>query len=246
MIILGIDVGGTGIKGTTVDTDTGALTQERFRVLTPQPSTPNALAECVAQVVNQFQWKERFGIGFPTVVKNGVIYTAANIDHSWIGTDAKTLFENKTHNKATVINDADAAGLAEVRFGAGRNQKGVVVVITLGTGIGSALFVDGKLVPNTEFGHIEVRGKDGEWRASERVRIEKDMSWKKWAGRVDEYLHNLEKVLYPDLIIIGGGASKNASKFIPHLTINAPVMPAELLNEAGIVGAALAVEAGYT
>jgi polyphosphate glucokinase len=169
-----------------------------------------------------------------------------NIDHTWIGTDAKSLFESVTHDKVTVINDADAAGLAEVRFGAGRDQKGVVVVLTLGTGIGSALFVDGKLVPNTEFGHIEVRGKDAEWRASDKVRIEREMSWKKWAGRVDEFLHILEKALYPDLIIIGGGASKNASKFIPHLTINAPVVPAQLLNEAGIVGAALAIELGYT
>jgi polyphosphate glucokinase len=245
-IILGIDVGGTGIKGAPVDTEKGMLTQERFRVLTPQPATPEAVSDSVAEVVHHFENHERFGCGFPAVVKNGIVHTAANIDHSWIGRDAKTLFERKTMIKVTMINDADAAGLAEVHFGAGRDKKGVIYVCTLGTGIGSALFVDGKLVPNTELGHLEIKGEDAELRSSERVRLEEDMSWKKWGKRVDQYLNAVERVIYPDLIIIGGGASKNAAKFIPFLTVKAPVVPAELLNEAGIVGAALAVEIGYT
>jgi polyphosphate glucokinase len=249
-IILGIDVGGTGIKGAPVNTETGELVGERFRVLTPQPATPDAVAASVAQVIHHFDGvdysKERFGLGFPAVVKNGVTYSAANVDHAWIGCDAKTVFEQHTGMKATVLNDADAAGLAEVRYGAGRDKKGVILMLTFGTGIGSALFVDGRLIPNTELGHMEIRGKDAEHRASDAVRIERELSWRKWALRVDEYLHLIEKALFPDLIIIGGGASKNANKFIPRLTINAPVVPAELLNEAGIVGAALAVELGYT
>ncbi len=240
MLVLGIDIGGTGIKGAPVEIEEGKLTEERFRVLTPHPATPDAVADCVAEVVQHFNWTERIGCGFPAVIKQGTVMTAANVDHSWIGSDAKTLFETKTRCKTTMINDADAAGIAEIKFGAGRDKKGVILMITLGTGIGSALFLDGQLVPNTEFGHLEVHGQDAESRASDHVRLENEMSWKRWAKRVDEYLEAAERVLWPDLIIIGGGASKNGAKFIPRLTVKAPVVAAQLLNEAGIVGAALA------
>jgi polyphosphate glucokinase len=242
MIIMGVDIGGTGIKGALVDTEKGELTSERIRLLTPQPATPDAVADCTAELVRQCGWDGKIGCGFPAVVRHGVVYTAANIDHSWIGTDAKTLFEQKTGCKMTMVNDADAAGLAEMRFGAGRDQKGVVLMVTIGTGIGTALFSNGQLVPNTELGHIEIRGKEGEKRASERVRIEKELSWKRWSIRLNEYMMTIEKLLWPDLIIIGGGVSKQFPKFAPHLNIQAQVVPAQLFNEAGIVGAALAVE----
>lgn len=241
MQVLGIDIGGTGIKGAPVETDTGELLAERFRVLTPQPATPDAVADAVAEVVRNFNWTERIACGFPSVVKKGVIYTAANVDHSWIGTDAKSLFEERARCKAIVLNDADAAGIAEMTFGAGRGNTGLVLMSTFGTGIGAALFYNGQLVPNTELGHIEIRGKDAELRASDRIRIEKELTWKQWGKRVNEYLTNIERLLWPDLIIIGGGASKHAAKFIPNLTVQAQVVPAQMLNEAGIVGAALAV-----
>jgi polyphosphate glucokinase len=240
MTVLGIDIGGTGIKGAPVNVETGTLLTEHFRVLTPHPATPDAVAGCVEEVVKHFEWTGEIGCTLPSVVKNGIVMTAANIDPSWIGTNAVTLFEAKTHCKTTVINDADAAGLAEMKFGAGRDNKGLVFMCTLGTGIGSALFIHGLLVPNTELGHIEVGGKDAELRAAERIRLEKDLTWKGYAKRVNRYLLNIEKLLWPDLIIIGGGASKNASRFIPHLTVHAQVVPAQLLNDAGIAGAALA------
>ncbi len=240
MEILGIDIGGTGVKGAPVDTDQGKLLAERFRVLTPHPATPEAVSDCVAEVAHHFNWKDRIGCGFPAVIKKGVVMTAANIDHSWIGCDAKALFEAKTGCKTTVTNDADSAGLAELHFGAGKGQHGLIMMITLGTGIGTALFINGHLVPNTELGHLEIRGKDAERRASDHVRIKKDLSWKEWSERVDEYLDTVERLLWPDLIIIGGGASKNYAKFIPHLSVNAQVVPAQMLNDAGIVGAALA------
>ncbi|MEP7285559.1 MAG: polyphosphate--glucose phosphotransferase [Chloroflexota bacterium] len=241
MIVLGVDIGGTGIKGAPVDTEQGTLVGERFRVLTPSPAKPDAVADCVAQVVQQFSWTDRLGCGFPAVIKLGTVMTAANIDESWIGTDGKTLIEQKTGCKTTLINDADAAGLAEMRFGAGRNEQGLVFMATIGTGIGSALFLHGQLIPNTELGHLEIRGKDAEHRASDRVRQEKDMSWKQWGKHLDEYLDNIEHLLWPDLIIIGGGASNHYERFAPYLTIHAKVVPAQMLNEAGIIGAALAV-----
>ena len=241
MRVLGIDIGGTGIKGAPVETDTGTMLDERFRVLTPHPATPEAVADCVAEVVDHFHWTDRISCGMPSVVKKGVVFTAANIDKSWIGTDAKALFEEKSRCKAIVLNDADAAGIAEMTFGAGRGNTGLVLMSTFGTGIGAALFYDGQLIPNTELGHIEIRGKDAELRATDRVRIEKDLSWKQWAKRVDEYLNYMERLLWPDLIIIGGGASQHAAKFIPRLTVQAQVVPAQMLNEAGIIGAALAV-----
>lgn len=240
MITLGIDIGGTGVKGAPVDTDKGVLLEERYRVLTPQPATPGAVAECVAEVVEHFSWTERIGCGVPAVVKGGIVMTAANIDQSWIGCDAKTLFELRTGCKVNLINDADAAGLAEMRYGAGQGHYGVVLMITLGTGIGTALFTNGELLPNTELGHIEIRGKDAERRASEAAKIRKNLSWEEWADRLNEYFGHIEALLWPDLIIIGGGASKHYERFAPLLTINAQITPARLLNEAGIVGAALA------
>lgn len=238
--VMGIDIGGTGIKGAPVNVETGELLAERMRILTPQPATPEACAKCIAEIIKAFDWKGTVGCGYPGVIKQGHTMTAANLDKSWIGLDAKTLIEAETGCPVTLINDADAAGLAEMRFGAGRDNSGVVMMITIGTGIGTALFTNGILLPNTEFGHLLIRGRDAEHRASERVRIKKKLSWKQWAQRVDEYLHYMENLFWPDLIIIGGGVSKKANKFFPYLTIRTPIVPAELLNEAGIVGAAMA------
>jgi polyphosphate glucokinase len=240
MITLGIDVGGTGIKGAPVDTEKGVLLHERYRVLTPQPSTPQAVAAAVAEVAEHFQWKDRIGVGFPSVIKAGVVMTAANIDQGWVGTDGKSLLETVTRCKVNLINDADAAGIAEMRFGVGRGARGVVMMITVGTGIGTALFVDGTLVPNTELGHLEIRGKDAERRASDAVRQAKGLSWKRWAKRFDEYLGTVERLFWPDLIIIGGGGSKYFDRFSHHLTVRARIVPAKMLNDAGIVGAGIA------
>ena len=245
--VLGIDIGGSGIKGAPVDTTTGQLVAERQKLLTPQPATPEAIAKVVAQLVSAFDWSGPIGITFPGVVVDGVVRTAANVDPSWIGVDAVELFGGKTKLAATVLNDADAAGLAEMRFGAGHGVTGTVLLLTLGTGIGSALFIDGTLVPNTEFGHIQIRGKDAEKRASDHAREERDLSWGDWAGRVDEFLEQMEGLLWPGLIVIGGGVSRKSDKFLPLLTIRlrAKVVPAALLNDAGIVGAAMAVDAAH-
>jgi polyphosphate glucokinase len=242
MEILGIDIGGTGIKGAPVDVEQGALTATRYRLLTPQPAVPDAVVATVEKVVKHYKWKGPIGCAFPAIMKNGVAYSAANIDHAWIGVDARHLIQKKVNCPTTTLNDADAAGIAEMTFGAGRGQSGVVVIMTFGTGIGTALFLDGRLVPNTEFGHIEVRGKDAELRAADRIRQQKELSWKKWAARVDEYLGYLEALLSPDLFIIGGGISKKHTKFLPLLRTRIPVVPAQLLNEAGIIGAALAAK----
>jgi polyphosphate glucokinase len=242
--VLGIDIGGTGIKAAPVDTATGQLIVERQKLATPHPATPEAVADVVAQVVHAFNWTGPAGVTFPGVVVGGVVQTAANVDHSWIGVDAVKTFEATTKLTATVLNDADAAGVAEMRFGAGRGVGGTVLLLTFGTGIGSALFTDGVLVPNTEFGHIEVRGKDAEKRASELAREEHDLSWEAWAGRVAEYLSHMEALLSPGLIIVGGGISRKADKFLPLLSgLRAHVVPATLQNDAGIVGAAMAVDA---
>jgi polyphosphate glucokinase len=239
--VLGVDIGGTGIKAAPVDLGNGTLAAERVKIDTPHPAGPGPVADVVRQLAENFHWTGPVGITFPGVVMDGVIKTAANVDKSWIDTDARKAFGDATGLKATVINDADAAGLAEMRFGAGVGQKGTVLMLTLGTGIGSALFTEGVLVPNTEFGHIEIRGKDAEKRASELVREEHDLSWGKWAGRVDEYLEHMEKLLSPTLIIIGGGVSRKSDKFLPLLTgLRAPVVPAAMHNDAGIVGAAMA------
>jgi polyphosphate glucokinase len=240
--VLGVDIGGSGVKAAPVDTTTGELIAERQKFDTPQPSTPEAVTEVVQKLVTAFSWTGPAGITFPGVVVGGVIRTAANLDHGWIDVDAGKAFGAASKLPVTVLNDADAAGIAEVTFGAGKGIRGTVLLLTLGTGIGSALFIDGSLVPNTEFGHIQIRGKEAEKRASEHAREEHDLSWGVWAGRVDEYLSHMEALLSPDLIIIGGGVSKKADKFLPRLTgLHAKIVPAAMLNDAGIVGAALAV-----
>jgi polyphosphate glucokinase len=246
MEVLGIDIGGTGIKGAPIDVRKGELTRERFRLLTPQPSTPQAVAETVAEVVAQFAWRGPLGCTLPAVLKKGIAQSAANIDKSWLGADAQRLLAGATGCPTLVINDADAAGIAEMTFGAGRRQKGVVIMITLGTGIGSAVFLDGQLVPNTEFGHLEIRGKEAEDRAADSVRKRKGLGWKKWAARLDEYLDTMERLFSPELFIIGGGVSQQHQKFIPLLSCRAPVVPAQMLNEAGIIGAALAASVWHT
>ena len=240
---LGIDIGGTGIKGAPLDVKNGKLLAERFRIDTPQPATPQAVAETVGTIAEHFAWTGPIGATMPGVVKNGVLLTAANIDKSWVNTDASALFTKATGSPVHVLNDADAAGIAEMTFGAGKGRAGVVVMITLGTGIGFAVFNDGVLLPNTELGHLEMNGKDAEDQASARVRDLKDESWKKWAAKVDDYLDHVDSLLWPDLIIIGGGVSRKAEKFFPYLTTRAELVAAKFENEAGIVGAALAIGA---
>jgi polyphosphate glucokinase len=240
--ILGIDIGGSGIKGAPVDVSSGTLARERFKVPTPRPALPQAVAEAVRTVAAEFSWSGPAGITFPGVVTHGVIRTAANLDRTWIGVDGRGLFAAAAGlAEVQVLNDADAAGTAEMRFGTGVGETGTVVMLTFGTGIGSALFTSGVLVPNTEFGHIEIRGKDAEKRASDRARELHDLDWAHWAGRVDEYMSHLEALLWPDLFIVGGGVSRKADKFIPLLDgLRARVVPAAMHNDAGIVGAALA------
>jgi polyphosphate glucokinase len=242
MEILGVDIGGSGIKGAPVDIGKGVLVKKRYRIPTPQPSVPDAVGDVVAKLVRHFGWEGPVGCTFPAVIRNGVAYSAANVDKSWIGTNGQKLLRKKTGCPVVLLNDADAAGMAEMEFGAGKGQKGVVFVLTFGTGIGSALFVNGHLVPNLELGHMEIRGKDAELRASDRIRKEKDLSWKKWATNVNEFLDRLEALFSPDLFIIGGGVSKKHKNFLPLLNTRAQIVPAQLLNEAGIVGAALAAK----
>ncbi|WP_346619064.1 polyphosphate--glucose phosphotransferase [Blastococcus montanus] len=236
----GVDIGGSGIKGCLVDLDEGRLVGERLRIETPQPSLPEPVYGVVAEIVGSFGWDGRVGVTFPGVMKSGVAHTAANVDKSWIGTDVDAGLSRLVPGSVETLNDADAAGLAEMRYGAGRDRRGVVLMLTFGTGIGSALFVDGQLVPNTEFGHIQVDGEDGERRASAAAREREELSYPEWARRVDRYLDVLEAGLWPDLIIVGGGVSKKAHKWVPLLSTRTPVVPAELQNDAGIVGAALA------
>ena len=240
MQILGIDVGGSGIKGAPVDIETGQLLAERNRIKTPKGAEPEPVAEVAAQIAQSFNWKGPIGIGFPAPIKAGVAMMAANVSPKWVGTNADDLFTKITGCDCTMINDADAAGLAEMAFGAGRGQPGTVIMITLGTGIGSAIFHRGKLLPNTEFGHMEIKGEDAEARASDAARQRDDLSWKKYAKRLNKYLATMEKLFWPDLFVVGGGISKQSEKFLPLLTIETPTVPAQLLNEAGIIGAALA------
>ena len=237
--VLGIDIGGSGIKGAPVNIITGELTDQRHRIVTPSPSTPAAVAQAVAQLAQHFDWHGPIGITYPGVVRHGVTYTAANVNKDWIGVDAVTLFERATGCPVRVLNDGDAAGLAEMVFGAGKRRDGVVIMLTFGTGIGTAIFIDGRLLPNTEFGHLPVRGRDAEHRAAARVRDDEDLSWEEWAERVNEYLAQMEFFFSPDLFIIGGGVSKKQHKFMHLLKTNAETVPAQLLNEAGIIGAAV-------
>jgi polyphosphate glucokinase len=240
MNVFGIDVGGSGIKGAPVDTETGELIAERIRVRTPKPARPEAIVASAVEVVRRSGWDGPVGCGFPAVIKDGVVRTAANIDEAAIGFDLQGRLEQELGDPVHVINDGDAAGLAEMRWGAGRDVVGVVLMLTLGTGIGTSLFVEGRLVPNTELGHIEIRGRDAEHRAADSARKRDDLSWEEYAKRLDEYLHRIEDLLWPDLIVIGGGISKKSERFFPHLTARTKIVPAEMLNEAGIAGAALA------
>jgi polyphosphate glucokinase len=242
----GVDIGGSGIKGGLVDLEVGQLVGERIRIDTPQPSLPDPVYGVVAKIVGSFGWTGQIGVTFPGVMKDGVAHTAANVDKSWIGTDVDAGLEKLIPGSVVTLNDADAAGLAEMRYGAGRDQGGVVLMLTFGTGIGSALFTDGHLVPNTEFGHIQVDGGDGERRASAAARERENLDYPAWARRVDRYLDVLEAGLWPDLIIVGGGVSKKAHKWVPLLSTRTPVVPAELQNDAGIVGAALAAHENLT
>lgn len=242
MDILGIDIGGSGIKGAPVNIESGEMLAARQRIPTPQPAKPEAMAEVVAQIVKHFAWSGPIGCGFPAVIRNGVAYTAANVSKKWIGTDAASLFAAAAGCPVCVINDADAAGLAEMTFGAGRGRMGMVMIVTVGTGIGTALFTDGHLVPNTELGHIELAGQEAEAFASDAARKREQLSWKKWARRFNLYLNTLEKLLWPDLIILGGGISKEFEAFMSEIHVQAEIVPAQMLNEAGIIGAALAAK----
>ncbi|MDQ3152510.1 MAG: ROK family protein [Actinomycetota bacterium] len=240
----GVDVGGSGIKGAPVDLATGSLAADRRRFPTPRPSSPGAVADVVAGIVAQFGWTGPLGITLPCVVKHGIARTAANVDPAWRGTDAADLLRQRTGCPAVVLNDADAAGLAEMRFGAGRGRDGVVVLLTFGTGIGSAVFHHGELVPNTEFGHLEVDGHDAERRAAASARDAEALSWPDWAARVSRYLQVLENLVWPDLVIAGGGVSRKAENWLPLLECRTDVVAAELQNNAGIVGAAAAAAEG--
>jgi polyphosphate glucokinase len=241
MQALGIDIGGSGIKGAPVDLATGKLLADRKKILTPQPATPDAVTEVVKEVAQSFGWTGVTGATFPGVVINGTIRSAANVDKTWIGTDAAALFGKAIGTEVAMLNDADAAGVAEMTFGAGIGVKGSVLMLTFGTGVGSALFTDGVLVRNTEFGHIEIRGKDAERRASEHAKLQHEWGWADWTARVSEYLQRMEALLSPNLIIVGGGISKECGTWLPMLTgVQAQVVPAALHNDAGIVGAAMA------
>src|SRR5512136_1660894 len=241
MELVGIDIGGSGIKGPPVDVSNGVLTAERFRIPTPDPSTPEAVGDMVAEIVRHFEWKKPVGCTFPAIVQHGVNHSAANVDQGWMHFDAEAFLQQKTGCPLRLVNDADAAGLAEAAFGSAKVGSGVVMVLTFGTSIGSALLVDGILVPNLELGHLEIRGKDAEKRASDLARAQRDLSWSKWAKRVNEFLARLELYFSPDLFVIGGGVSKNYAKFGGYLQAErARIVPAQLLNEAGIVGAAMA------
>lgn len=240
MHVLGIDVGGSGIKGAPVDTESGEMLAERIRIKTPKDAEPQPIADVVAEIARSFNWNGPIGIGFPAPIKAGIAMMAANVSPKWVGTNADDLFTKTSGCDCTLINDADAAGLAEMKFGAGRGQPGTVIMLTLGTGIGTAIFYRGNLLPNTEFGHLDMLGRDAEHRVSDAARQRDELTWKKFAKRLNRYLQEMEKLFWPDLFIVGGGISKEAEKYLPLLRIQTPIIPAQLLNQAGIVGAALA------
>ncbi len=238
-IYLGVDIGGTGMKCALIDVKTGKMISERFRIPTPQPATPEAMAGVFAQLTKHFKWKGKVvGAGFPSVVKNGVVNTASNIDKSWIGVKAEKLFSKASGCTVKMMNDADAAGVAEMKFGLGKDAKGVTILVTIGTGIGSALFIDGRLVPNTELGHLHLHGWIAERYASGTVRKRENLDWVTWGKRFNEYLQMLERLFTPDMILLSGGVSKRFDEFSPVLNINAKLMPGQLLNNSGIIGAA--------
>lgn len=249
-VAIGVDIGGSGIKAGAVDLATGKLVGERFRVATPVPSTPEAVIDATATLVARIERSAAVraagaegplpvGVGIPSVVVGGVTRSAANIDQAWVDYPAELELSRALGRPTALVNDADAAGVAEMRFGAGAGKKGVVLVLTLGTGLGSGMFVDGILVPNTELGHMEIRGRDAERRSAAVARVRRGLSWKAWAADLDEHLVAMDKLFSPSLFILGGGVSKNAARFVPHLTVRVPIVPAELRNDAGIVGAAM-------
>ena len=242
----GIDFGGSGIKGAPVDLDAGDFAGDRVKITTPKPSTPAAVADVFVELLGHFPDSTgSVGVTVPGVVRHGVVGSAANIDHAWIGTDADALFTEATGRDVHVVNDADAAGLAEVRYGAARDRGGLVIVTTLGTGIGSAIVYDGVLVPNSELGHLEIDGHNAEKRAANSARENEDLSYEQWAKRLTVYYRTVEKLFSPDLVVVGGGVSKHADKFLPLVDVDTEIVPAKLRNRAGIVGAALwAAEAG--
>jgi len=242
MEILGIDIGGTGIKGAIVNTKKGILLTERYRVLTPNPATPEAISKIIYDFTKHFQWEGPIGCGFPSVVQKNIVKTATNIDKSWVNINLSELISSVTKCKTKVINDADAAGIAEMKFGSGKGNKGVVLIITVGTGIGTAIFVNGKLVPNIELGQIILNKEIAEKYISGKIKKDQNLSWKKWAFRFNEYIEYIEKLIYPDMIIIGGGLSKKSDNFIEYISANAKVEIAKLKNNAGIIGAALFAE----
>jgi len=243
--VLGIDIGGSGIKGNMVDVDTGVLAGERFRISTPDPSKPEAVAEVVRQMVEHFAADGSVGCTFPAIVRNGITLSASNVDPEWIGTDADKLFTETCGLPVTLVNDADAAGVAEMAFGAGQGHQGVVILLTFGTGIGSAVFYRGVLLPNTEFGQLEFRGHRPveDWAAAS-VKEQKDLSWSTWAKRADRFLNYLEEIFSPDLFILGGGVSRKFDQWGKFLSTKVTTVPATLRNEAGIVGAALTASGG--
>jgi len=243
MDILGIDVGGTGIKAAIVNTETGALNSEKHRISTPKPATPEAVASTIQEMISYFNWKGQVGCGFPTPLQHGKCLGGGNLHETWKDTSVNELLKNKTGNDFYVVNDADAAGLAEINFGAGKNIPGVVVMITIGTGIGSSIFLNGQLLPNTEFGHVlHENGKVFEKYAADSIRKSKNLSLKVWGKRLHEYFEHIEFLLSPDLFIIGGGASKKIDKFESRINIKTPIVAAKYENEAGIIGAALAAK----
>lgn len=238
MKYLGIDIGGSGIKGALVDVGSGELLSERLRLATPLPATPQAVATTVKELVRLFAWQGPIGFGFPAVISSGVAKSAANIDKAWIGTDVEVLLGEATGCRCTVINDADAAGLAEMRFGGGKDLSGSVLILTLGTGIGSALFYNGQLFPNSELGHLQMKAGIAEQYTSAAVRKRDGLSWKAWAKRLNKFFTQVERLFSPEVIIIGGGVSRKHEKFFPYLETQAKLLPAELRNQAGIIGAA--------
>ncbi|MCP4423937.1 MAG: ROK family protein [Chloroflexi bacterium] len=242
MEILGIDIGGSGIKGALVNTETGEMVTDRLRIPTPQPATPKAVIKTVKKLIKHFDYDGPLGVGIPSVVIDGKVMTAANIDDGWIGFPGEKGIAEATGLDVTLLNDADVAAMAEMRFGAGRNCQGAAMVFTLGTGIGSAMFVNCRLVPNLELGHIYMRNqkKDAEEYTSDRIRQEKGLSWQQWGGRLNEYFQYIEGLFSPQTIIVGGGVSKKHEKFLKYIDVQADIVPAQLLNQAGIVGAALA------
>ncbi|WP_024871268.1 polyphosphate--glucose phosphotransferase [Tolumonas lignilytica] len=242
MQILGVDIGGTGIKAAVVDTQNGTLISEHKRVATPRPATPENIANTLKHLVAELAWTGPIGCGFPATVQHGIAYSASNIDPSWINTDAQTLFTETTGQPCFVVNDADAAGMAEMRFGTGQNQQGVTILLTIGTGIGSAVFVNGELHPNTELGHLKFAGDIAERYCAESTRITQRLDWATWGHRFNDYLNHLEFIFNPDRFIIGGGVAEQMAQFAPFLTTKAPVLAAKSLNQAGIIGAALFAE----